>query len=240
MQPGTEQEFVIDMDAIADLGSDQPKPDFYYSSESQQTRYTCGHCGDFNDIRGRYGYCASCGCRNNAQLVKASFIRLRERLNSGQAALEDAVKAAVSELDSCCRDIAAQIARRIPMRPNRKAELERMLFHDLESASISKMKSMFEIDLLAGVDVPFIRLMLNRRHIFEHNASVADQRYVDQSGDKEARLGVLVSEMQANAHQLIGSLSRVVENFDADFQAIFHPTEWPIKYFERTKKGKRS
>lgn len=235
MEPGTERELAIDMDAITDMGADHPKPDFYYTSETQQTRYNCEHCGDFNDIRGRYGYCASCGWRNNAQLIKASFVQLRERLNNGQVSHQDTVKISVSEFDSCCRDITAQIAKRIPMKPGRKARLERLLFHDLESDTISSLKPMFDVDLLRGVELSFVKMMLHRRHIYEHNAGVADERYVNESGDRDARTGVLIRETQANAHQLISALLRMVENFDADFHEIFYPTEWPINYYQQRR-----
>ena len=232
--PGNEREFVIDMDEIADRGVDQPKPEFYYTSQTQQTRYKCDHCGEFNDIRGRFGYCASCGWRNNAQSVKASFAALREKLNSGQDGPIETVKSAVSEFDACCRDIAGQLAKRVPMKPGRKAELQRLLFHDLESATVSSMKSMFDIDLLRGVgaDAAFVKMMMHRRHVYTHDAGVADEKYVRESGDPDAREGVLIRETQANAHRLIGILTRIVENLDSDFHEIFQPTEWPLNYYQ--------
>jgi hypothetical protein len=240
MDPGTEREVVIDMDAIADQGADQPKPEFYYTAETQQTRYKCDHCGEFNDIRGRYGYCASCGWRNNAQSLKALFAALREKLNSGQASPVETVKSAVSEFDACCRDIATQIKKLIPMKPGRRADLERLVFHDVESATINAIKSMFDIDLLRGIgdELPFAKMMMHRCHVYEHNAGVADERYVRESGDKGARDGVLIRETQANAHRLIVVLTRIVENFDADFHEIFQPTEWPLNY-HRERQARR-
>jgi len=231
ISPGEEREFIIDMDEIAGKRADQPKPEFYYTSQTQQTRYKCEHCGEFNDIRGRYGYCASCGWRNNAQLVKAIFLLLRERLNDGQGTSVETVNSAVSEFDACCRDIAGQLAKRVPMKPGRKTDLQRVLFHDLESTAVSSMKSMFDIDLLRGMgaEVAFAKMMMHRRHLYTHNGGVADEKYVRESGDPNAREGVLIRETQANAHRLIGVLTRVIENIDSDFHEIFLPTEWPIR-----------
>ena len=76
---------------------------------------------------------------------------------------------------------------------------------------------------------------MHRRHIYEHNAGVADQRYVRESGDRDAREGVLIRETQVNAHRLISGLSRLFENFDADFHDIFQPTKWPIDYYRSRK-----
>jgi hypothetical protein len=38
-------------------------------------------------------------------------------------------------------------------------------------------------------DLPFIRKMIQRRHILMHNGGVVDQDYLDLSGDTQARLG---------------------------------------------------
>jgi hypothetical protein len=231
MEPGTERELVIDMDAVADRGADQPRPAFYYAEEAQQTRYTCAQCGDFNDIRGRYGYCASCGWRNNVSSMRTALEVLRAR-HVNQITPEDVVRSAVSEFDACCRDMAVQLRKRIPMKPARRAELERLVFHDPESPTIATMKSMLDVDLLRGVgdELPFIKMMMHRRHVFEHNAGVADERYVRLSGDADAREGILIRETQANAHRLINGLTRMAGNLDADFHEIFPPTEWPVNH----------
>jgi hypothetical protein len=232
--PGGEKEFVIDMDEIADRGSDQPKPEFYYTSQTQQTQYKCDHCGEFNDIRGRFGYCASCGWRNNAQSLKVSFNALRERLNNGLATPAETVNSTVSEFDACCRNMVGEITKRVPMKPNRKADFERSLFHDIDSAAVRSMKSMFDIDLLRGVgaEITFAQMMIHRRHVYTHNGGVADKKYVQESGDPDAREGVLIRETQINAHRLIGVLSRIIENVDCDFHEIFQPTEWPVRHFD--------
>jgi hypothetical protein len=136
--------------------------------------------------------------------------------------------------------MATQIIKRIPMKPRRKAEFQRLIFHDLESATISHMRLMFDIDLLRGIgaELAFAKMMFHRRHVYEHNAGVADERYVRQSADPDAREGVLLRETKANAHRLIGILARIIENFDLDFHEIFQPTEWPIRR-HRDRRGRR-
>jgi len=236
MAPHTEKQVVIDMDSIVDQSKDAPRPDFYYAAITQQTRFKCEKCDEFNDIRGRYGYCAACGWRNNSSQLRMEFDRLRNELNENKITPENAVRSAVSNFDACCRNYAAQLARRIPMKPTRRTNLERLLFHDTESAAIEWMRSAFDIDLLRGVSNPlFIKKMMHRRHIFEHNGGVADKKYVKESGDAEAQEGMLIRENTANAHDLISGLMKMTENFDADFHEIFRPTQWPITYFQERK-----
>ena len=54
LEPGNETEFIIDMDAIARSEDTGNRPDFYYVSETQQTRLQCVKCDEFNDIRGLF------------------------------------------------------------------------------------------------------------------------------------------------------------------------------------------
>jgi hypothetical protein len=240
MQPNTEREFVIDMDATVSMGTDRPRPNFYYAAETQQTHYRCEKCADFNDIRGRFGYCASCGWRNNLTSLKAFLAGLRENLNGQRITPEHGLRTAISEFDACCRDFTQQLAKRIPMKPSRRATFERFVFHDVDSPTVAALKSMLDIDLLkdVGNDVGFLKMMMQRRHIFEHNGGVADARYVRESGDSDGREGILIREVAANVHRLINGLARMSENFDTQFHEIFPPTDWPISHHRRTRTKK--
>lgn len=234
-EKGTERRVEIDMESLVKQAADEPKPDFYYTSQTQQTRYNCNHCGEFNDIRGIYGYCAACGWRNNAQMLKGRLEEIRQSLNGGQAQPDAAVGQSVSAFDAACRDLANQLACRIPMKPTRKEALSRLVFHDIESETFRRLKDFFDIDPLKGIadkDARFIRLMMERRHVYEHNAKVIDRRYIERSGDEGAVEGNLLRESRENAHRLIGLLARMACNVDKDFHEIFTPTEWPIKSFE--------
>jgi hypothetical protein len=78
---------VIDMDQIADDVENKTgeRPSFYYAEESQQNHYTCAACGFTDDIIDRYGYCSSCGTRNDLQElardIEAVNAKTRERVN---------------------------------------------------------------------------------------------------------------------------------------------------------------
>lgn len=238
---GRKDRVVVSMDAAADSASSGKTPDFYYAEVNPQTQFNCNKCGGFNDIRGRYSYCCSCGWRNNKDSIRDQLERLRSDLKEGRVEQHDAVRRAVSIYDSCCRDLAAQVANRIPMKPGRKDSLNRS-FYDLDGAIISVLRAIAEIDLTKGVsekDQAFLRLMMHRRHIFEHLGGVADKRYVLQSGDVDVPVGTIVREQDENVHRLIGLLNRLVANYQEDFHEIFPVTNWPIEYYERTKQWQR-
>jgi len=236
---GTERQVEIDMATLVKQSAKEPKPSFYYASQTQQTRYSCEHCGEFNDIRGLYGYCAACGWRNNVQMLAGRLSEIRAEVNSERIRPEAAVGQSVSTFDAACRDFANQMTRRIPMKPTRQKELSRLVFHDTESETFKRMKQYFDLAPLKGIqekDVKFIRMMMERRHVYEHNSGVIDQRYIERSGDADAIEGNLLREGRDNVHRLIGLLTRIVANVDKDFHEIFTPTKWPIEHYGDLKK----
>lgn len=226
---GSTREVVIDMDVIADSVTDDPRPDFYYTSTTQQTEFKCRACNSYNDIRGRYGYCASCGWRNTASSLKIALDRIREQLNECTISASDAVKQSVSEFDSAARDLVIQLVSRVPMKESRRNQFDGLLFHNLDKFD-GLMKTCFDIDLLKGmsVDRDFVRMMFFRRHIYEHDGGVITKRYVKYSGDTDAEEGTLLRETAQNAHKFIGCLNRMIGTLEQDFHEIFKPEPFCI------------
>ena len=145
-------------------------------------------------------------------------------MNASHLAPEEAVKRIVSVFDACCRDWAAQLAT-LPMRPRRRKELLETLFHGIDAADV--LKRTFDIELLKGMDheTGFLRMMFQRRHVFEHEGGVATHRYLSESGDKSITEGTLIRETRENAHRLAGCGVRMATNFEAGFHEIFPVVE---------------
>lgn len=230
IEPGSNAEVKIDMDKLADAVPGEPRPDFYYTSTSQQTQFRCAACNCFNDVRGRYAYCASCGWRNNVAALKASLAGVRERINDRKLEPADAVKQSISEFDSVGRDFVAQLSSRVPMKEGRRKQAQKLLFHNIDSIN-ELLKPAFDIDVLRGLGDKrdFVRIMFHRRHVYEHNGGVATAFYVSESGDHDAEEGILIRETVENVHKLIGLLERMAENIEADFLEIFPPEPFCIE-----------
>jgi len=228
--PDSTAEIVIDMNMIADAVSSKPRPDFYYTSTTQQTEFRCTECNSYNDIRGRYGYCASCGCRNNVKSLKNAMDVVRDQIVKGTTSPIDAVKKIVSEFDSAARDYVVQFISRVPMKESRRSQLSKLLFHNLDKFD-EVMEKFFGINLLKGMksDRSFIRQMFFRRHVYEHDGGVATSRYVKESGDNNTAEGTLIRESADNVHKLIGCLSRMTKMLDRDFHEIFIPEPFCIQ-----------
>ena len=231
-------EVVIDMDEVADaVGKEAEKPAFYVSEQSQQCKFTCGACDEFNDILGRFGYCSLCGTRNDlAEFETQTIATIRKRLNAGDVP-EDCVRDSVASLDSFMSQVAKQLVTLVPMTERRENRLLKQPFHNLEEIHLT-FKNWFDIDIYKGMRVEerrFAELMFHRRHVYEHNAGEVDQKYLDDSGDTTVRLKQHIHETQQDVHSLLNSLVRMVRNVHSTFHELFPPIPEPIKAFEQKK-----
>jgi len=238
MQTVENGDVVIDMDVVAEAaGKDGPKPAFYVSEESQQRKFDCVACGEYNDILGRYGYCSACGTRNDLQDFESQIVpALRASLNNATPP-EDVVKDAVSAFDTFVGQYAKQMAALVPMTKQRTTRLTKQRFHQLADVR-AILRGWFDIDICDGIDdgdVQFLARMFLRRHVYEHNGGEVDQVYLDASGDSTVRLKQHIRENREDVHRLVGLLQRLATNLHRGFHELFPPIEGPIKYFNETQ-----
>jgi hypothetical protein len=223
-------ESVIDMDQVADaVGKNSERPKFYYADVTQQNKFECEACGCLNDILGKYGYCSCCGTHNGLQELTQDISRIRDRIKAGQH-YEACAKETVAAFDGFARQFSKEFAQRIPMIPTRQKEWERKLFHQLKSC-VEAIESEFGINLFKGVkqeDIDFAILMFHRRHVYEHNAGEADQKYIDDTGDVSVKVKQALHETQESAHRIANIVLKVARNFQDGFHLIFPPEEKAI------------
>ena len=231
---------VIDMDEVADAAGkdDATKPAFFIAEESQQHKFKCRDCDEFNDILGRFAYCSKCGTRNDlAEFEETTIMAIRDRLNGG-APPQDCVRDAVGAFDTCVAQYAKQLSSQVPLTERRIARLTKHSFHDVDEVR-GIFRDWFDIDICAGFkdsEIAKTKLMFCRRHIYEHNGGEVDQKYLDTSGDTSVRLKQVIRETQESAHALIGSLVRMARNLHAGFHTLIEVESGPIRYFEDEKK----
>ena len=181
IEKGEEGEYVIDMDAVADaVGQQAEKPPFYYAEESQQHKFTCDACGEITDILGTYGYCSSCGTRNDLRELSEKIVpAIRDRINAG-GPYEACVRDTVAAFDSFVGQYVQQLIKIVRMTSGRRERLSRMRFHNLKATAL-ELKHIFDIDIMRNIsdeDREFAKLMFFRRHVHEHLGSEADEKYI--------------------------------------------------------------
>jgi hypothetical protein len=231
VEKGEDGDHIIDMDAVADAArKDTEKPPFYYAEESQQHQFTCHACDEMTDILGTYGYCSSCGTRNDLQEMTEKIIpAIRDRINAG-GPYEACVRDVVAAFDSLAGRYVEQLLASVAMTPGRRERLGRIRFHNI-SVTATELKQVFDIDILDGVsdaDRAFAQLMFHRRHVYEHRGGEADEKYIEDSGDKSVRIKQALRETVQSAHQIASIVQRMATNIHSGFHEIVPVEPGPI------------
>jgi hypothetical protein len=237
-------QYVIDLDAVADAADAAlpEKPAFYYAEQGQQNTYNCDSCNAFNDILGTYGYCTRCGTRNDLHIFGEKTVPgIRSRINSG-GPYEACAKEAVAAFDSFIGQYADQLVKRVPMTPGRKARLEKMRFHDFQTVE-RDMREIFDINItnnLTDDDKAFAKRMFHRRHIYEHRGGEADQKYINDSGEGNVRVGQALRETVDSAHRTVNVVLKMAHNVHDGFHEIFLVDKRPIERYAAWRPNPRA
>jgi hypothetical protein len=70
-------------------------------------------------------------------------------------------------------------------------------------------------------DLPFIKQMVQKRHILIHNGGVVDQDYLDKSGDTQVRLGERIRVCSKEAKRFIECVQTMGANFADNVECGF-------------------
>ena len=222
---GETYEHVIDLDELANQAEENFEG-IYYTEESQQNKFKCSNCSEINDIIGKFGYCSSCGLRNDLDEFKKRLQTIRENINDKHK-YEDSLQDLVSEVDSLIGRYAKQIVNRIPMIKKREGYFnERKRFHDIAQAR-NKIFEALGVDIYTNIDEQnqnFCRVKFLRRHVYEHLSGEADVKYISESGDN-VRLKQTLNETQEDVNKLADLCLKIITNFHDGFHEIFPPLD---------------
>jgi hypothetical protein len=186
-------------------------PAWHYSEEKQQTHFKCktDRCEVETDILGIYGFCPRCGRTNARGAFSDVMNRFLTRWEETNKSVTDRNQRAEVWADLTVKSVtefetlAKHLRRKLlvfPMTRKRKEELEELNFQNPLEADPA-LRQWFDIGViewsgnettplrsLKDAELPFIKKMLQRRHILVHNSGVVDENYLKLSGDTQARL----------------------------------------------------
>jgi hypothetical protein len=159
---------------------------------------------------------------------------IRERINTG-APYEACVRDAVAVFDSSVGRYVEQLILQVPLTQARKNRMENKRFHNLALVA-GELKEIFDIDILDGLkteDVEFATLMFHRRHVYEHKAGEADEKYIADSGEVSVRPKQALRETQESAHRIAGLVLKMAGNLHRAFHEIIPAESGPIEHYRK-------
>tara|TARA_R110002167_G_C12707254_1_gene655247 strand:+ start:73990 stop:75144 length:1155 start_codon:yes stop_codon:yes gene_type:complete len=221
-------EYIIDMDEVVkSVQAGKEAPLFYHADEAQQNQFNCVRCRTYNDILGRYGYCSSCGYRNNLSIIEADLDNLKRRIAENEVTPTEAIKLAVSALDAGGVNYIKQLCNLVPMTDRRRNSAGRLKFHNLEKFD-TELSAVFDISVtkkFSDEDRTFLKKMFLRRHVYEHCGGVVDADYLSKSEDQTVKNGQEIRESKESAFRFIGLVNKLAKNLDDGFHEIISLNE---------------
>ena len=115
--------------------------------------------------------------------------------------------------------------------------MEKVRFHGFQSVE-RDMGDIFDINIakdLTDDEKTFAKRMFHRRHVYEHLGGEADQKYVNDSGENDVRVGQALRESVETAHRIVGIVHKMAVNVHAGFHEIFPSDNRPIERYEKWK-----
>jgi hypothetical protein len=230
----------LDVAAITDL-----TPAWHYSEVKQQFHFRCDakDCQVQTDMLGDgYGYCPRCGRTNARKLFIEQMDKMLTRWEEIDKAVsdrkargeawEDMTVKSISELEALAKHLRRRLLC-LPMTAGRRRHLENLNFQQPLSADKSLVQ-WFDIGLLkwAGNDTipervvpqseaPFIKKMLQRRHILMHNRGLVDAEYLELSGDTQVTLDERIRIRSNEAKRFVEAVramgANLLDNVESGF-----------------------
>ncbi|HET9743054.1 MAG TPA: hypothetical protein VFQ00_09915 [Terriglobales bacterium] len=209
---------------------------WHYSEEKQQFHFKCEtkKCQTETDVLGRYGFCPRCGTTNSRTLFPEIIDKLLTRIQETKSSVPDRHQreptweqitiSVLSEFEALAKHLRRRLLR-FPMTPNRRKELETLNFQKPLLAN-ECLVEWFDIGLLdwrgddsappnaiSSSEIPFIRKMIQRRHILIHNGGLVDQEYLDLSGDTGVRLDERITIRSRETKRFLENIEAMGKNF---------------------------
>jgi hypothetical protein len=140
-----------------------------YLEKKVDSELECFQCKAVFQVYGTFGYCPSCKCDNsliydtNMQLILKEI----EGSTNKDRALRHAYNDLVSTFENFCK--------------NKNTSDMKYNFQNLENAKLF-FQDHFSIDMLQGLsldEVLSIKRIFQKRHVYQHNRGIVDQRYIN-------------------------------------------------------------
>jgi hypothetical protein len=192
----------------------RPTPITYYSEKELEEKVECKNCTLQYAIYGSFGFCPDCSEHNSQQIAEANFelvLKILELADKSppdikgkliENGLEDCISAFDGFARERCRD-----------------QYPKLSFQNIHAAQKKLNESGINIaEGLDNLEWNFVVKQFQKRHLLAHKMGVADEEYVQKTGDSPEQIGKKVLITENDVMSLITYLKVIVSNLSRHVQ----------------------
>ena len=194
-----------------------PLPIHHYREKELETTVICSNCTLRYAVYGAFAICPDCGQHNSQQILGANLEIVRKMVDLAESnegdlrerLIENALEDCVSAFDAFGRELCRVHANRT----SNPASMNRMRFQNFVHARSGLQGVGVEMTAAITPDAWEQALALfQKRHLIAHKLGVADQEYVDRSGDRDAVAGRKIRVSTNEVMELSNTLWTLAES----------------------------
>jgi len=174
------------------------RPIRYYYEIDLETYIECSNCSLNYAVYGVFAYCPKCGTHNSLQILRKGMDIVLKQLELADGQEEELYETLIrNSLDNCVASLdgfGREVTKKYPTILGSYLD-NGLSFQNIESAR-SNVKNHFNIDFASDLsqdEWDDVIDCFQKRHLCVHKMGVIDQKYIDASGNKDAKIGKKLS-----------------------------------------------
>ena len=204
------------------LETGPPLPIHRYREQELETTVVCANCTLHYAVYGTFAFCPDCGQHNSQQILETNLEVVRKMIDLAESLdgelrvklIENALEDCVSAFDAFGREVCRVYADST----SNPAAMDRIRFQNLVKAQSQLQTIGVTMTLGTTTEAWKQALMLfQKRHLIAHKLGVADQEYVDRSGDRNAVRGRKVRVSRDEVMELRNTLWTIADSLTTQF-----------------------
>jgi len=193
----------------------KPAPILHYLENELASNVVCEECGLVFSIFGIFGYCPDCGIHNSLQFLETNMrlckqaldLEFPEGFSFPLDLTNDSLANIVAIFDGFGRSLCEQFAHK----SSSPEQAKKISFQNLKFARTSVI-NLFGFDFaesISAADWDHAFVCFQKRHLIVHKSGIIDAKYIQETNDQKAKVGLRVTVIKEEVRSLIDTVQTI-------------------------------
>ena len=193
----------------------KPAPIYHYLEKELASDVVCKECGLVFSIYGIFGYCPDCGIHNSLQFLETNMRLCNQALDlefpEGFSFPLDLVDNVLSKVVAIFDGFGRSLCEQFAHKSSNPKQSKQISFQNLKSAR-TRLINLFDFDFATSISVAdwdHACLCFQKRHLIMHKSGIIDAKYIQETNDPKAKVGLRVTVTKEEVRSLINTVQTI-------------------------------